>query len=119
MAYCRFSSDNFQCDVYCYYSCDDKYVIHVASVRREGKIIPFPDPFLSEEEWWIQYETHKKSLENCKLVPINLPYSGEDFILDTIEEFEQKLILLKTIGYRIPDYVFEIIKKEKEGTKNK
>lgn len=28
MAYCRFSSDNFRSDVYCYYS-DGVYVVHV------------------------------------------------------------------------------------------
>ena len=33
MSYCRFSSDDYQCDVYCYASVSGYYVTHVASNR--------------------------------------------------------------------------------------
>ena len=37
MSYCRWSSDDFQCDIYCY--CGGDYIIHITA---DGKPLKFP-----------------------------------------------------------------------------
>lgn len=116
MSYCRWSSDNFQCDIYAYES-DNGYEIHVAGYKTVG-VPPEVDfsliyPTQTEEsiaEYVRQSQANSKWLGECERVPIGLPYDGASFTLDTLDEFYDKLIELREIGYRFPDIVLKAIK---------
>lgn len=122
MSYCRWSTDDFQCDLYCYEGNDDRYWTHVAGNRVHWKIeLPPPEienllfkngrmnktalnrhikrtihvgNLLNEENEGINYER----------LPIGLAYDGQTFTDDTPEEFKDTLLLLKMTGYRFPDF---------------
>lgn len=119
MSYCRWSSDNFKCDIYAYES-RSGFEIHVASNRIIGEP-PQSDYSLlnngtaSEDqikEFIRQEIIRGKWLDQCSRKPIGLPFDGESYTLHDIEDFYDKMIELKSIGYYIPEYVFEIIKSE-------
>lgn len=117
MSYCRWSSDNFKCDVYAYES-DFGYEIHIASNRIVG-IPPETNYDLlksgSEIDLQLFVDQEKKRsewLKNCEREEINLPLVGESFTMPDLESFLFKMIEIKEIGYHIPDWVFNEIKEE-------
>jgi len=83
MSYCRFSSDDFQCDVYVYESCHGGFDLHVAGRRHEFKEpIPEKIPFDKEHqaEW---FKRHSKIIRMCdaaEMVDIGLSHDGETTI---------------------------------------
>lgn len=116
MSYCRFSGDNWKCDLYCYESADG-FVTHVASSRVVGDV-PSVSSLLStdNETWFKAHQTQQKFLESAERVDIGLPYDGMAFADDTLEDFLDRINCLKEAGYYVPGYVIKIIKKQiKEG----
>lgn len=113
MSYCRWSSDSFKCDLYAYES-DEGFVIHVASYKIIGEV-PKVDINLilgedkNMEEYLRQSKISSEWMESCKREPIGLPFDGESFTLDTEEEMYAKMIELKNIGYRVPDYITKLL----------
>lgn len=111
MAYCRWSSDNFDCDVYAYKSAIG-YETHIASNRLVGKA-PMITSTLSEvEEYVKQSRARSEWLENAERKKIGLPYDGQSFTMYTLESFLQLLEELREMGYRFPDYVLAEVKEE-------
>lgn len=121
MSYCRWSTDNFQCDLYCYEDVSGGYTIHVAARRSitpypyEGSYQEFIDLCLSNQftERWL--ERHKKwseETEKIKKKSIGLPYDGETFNDPNLEAFLDRLLMLREVGYKFPDYVLENVKHE-------
>lgn len=119
MAYCRWSSMDWRCDIYCYEHVDGGYAIHVAG-RRRANIDQCPkvnwDLLSNEEggdldEWQRQYDVQMKWLEDNRedFVPIDLPYSGETFYPATVEDCVEKLRELRHLGYIMPDNIEGII----------
>lgn len=103
MSYCRFSTNNFECDLYCYQS-DEGYVTHVARIKtRPGTARPVPG------------ETMDKYLGRLSesTVEIGLPFDGVTFTDETLEDFEARLRMLRETGYRFPDSVFDMIREER------
>jgi len=117
MSYCRWSTDNFKCDLYCYKDCRGGYTTHVAGNRwrlwygflhwltderfdcggyktRMDRLDPFFFPH------WL---THKK---------IRLLEAGESFNDSTIEDFYERIKSLIRLGYKVPDYLLREVKKE-------
>lgn len=84
MSYCRWSSDNFECDLYCYSDVNGGYTTHVAGRRRQGD----------------------------ELVAIGLPHDGKTFNDATLEEFKERLLSLRAAGYSFPNYVLETVDAE-------
>lgn len=111
MSYCRFSSDNFKCDVYAYEYEQGCYKIHVASNRIVGDAPPHD--FSSPEKFLQQEKLRREFFDNCTREPIGLPHDGEDFDCTGLDELEQTLKMLKDAGYIVPDWVFETIDEEK------
>lgn len=114
MSYCRWSSENFQCDLYCYQS-NEGYVTHVAA-RRHAVL-----PTASLEEIVMAEPSRMAALldqynawsrADHDMVPIGLGYDGRTFTDDTLEEFLATVTILRQTGYRVPDYVFDAIKEE-------
>lgn len=109
MSYCRWSSDNWMCDVYAYESVEG-YVTHVACNKRTGFITPLD--YSTSERLTKTYTQQMKDLKNTQFELLNLPYDGETLTDDTLEDFKDTMTGLKNVGYNIPDFVFEIIDEE-------
>jgi hypothetical protein len=115
MSYCRWSTDDFQCDLYCFEHTYGWYQTYVAGNRIEfAEPLPEPVPFTKEtfDEWWKRYKVVEKIIQKSKKVPIGLPYDGQGFRDKTPQEFLSRLLTLKAAGYRFPDEVIEQIKEE-------
>lgn len=116
MSYCRWSSDNFGCDLYCYESADG-FVTHVAKSRHVGQI---PECDLSllmgseadRQRFVDQHRRQSEWLSTCELAPIGGPCDGETFVDDDLESFLARLIELQGLGYRVPDSVIEDVRDE-------
>lgn len=87
MSYCRFSSDNFQSDVYVYADVYGGYTTMVAEVRSGG---------------------------DDSLVKIGLPHDGETFNDETAEGVLKRLLSLRELGYHVPEVALLRLKKELE-----
>jgi hypothetical protein len=122
MSYCRFSSDNFGCDVYAYSSGEDRFHVHLAFSRVVGdvpKLPDLPDPgpgqALPQEAVQAYMEAHRAQmdfLETAEREPLDLPHAGGGFVYETLEEVLEGMLWLRSLGYRIPDYAFERIEEE-------
>ncbi len=114
MSYCRWSSDDYQCDIYCYES-EDGYVIHVAGNRW---VPTEPLPPLIEgiaenfEAWYARHQTIMGMVEKADRKPIGLACDGENFGFDTAGECAAKLVELKAMGYNVPDYAIRSLEEE-------
>ncbi len=109
MSYVRFSSDDFQSDVYAYEDCGGGFTIHVASTKRIfSKPLPEKVPFEkgSLNAWLERHQKVVAMLENSSMVPIGLPHDGESFNVETEHEMFDKLRNLKAMGYSVPEEVF-------------
>ena len=115
MSYCRWSTDNFRCDIYTYESVYGGYEINVAS-SRYNEPIPEVDYSLLESgdntKFANQYSAQSRHLETCGTKPIGLKYDGKSFSCDTVVELIDTMLMLREEGYRFPDYVIEDMKEE-------
>lgn len=79
MSYCRFSSDDFQCDIYCYES-DEGFQIHVAAARPvlNAGDLPPAVPFSQEhfDEWVERHQAVMDWVSEAEHRPIGLPHEG-------------------------------------------
>lgn len=120
MSYCRWSSDNWRCDLYCYGS-SQGYETHVAGNRVVGDIPQEPrwDEEINEE-WMARHKAVMTFLDTAERKPIGGPFDGASFTDETLEAFHGRLLALRAAGYRFPDYVLdgvreEIAERSKEG----
>lgn len=112
MNYCRFSTDDFQCDIYCYEDASGGYATHVACNRVIFKDrLPDRVPFDNEHalEWVARHKKVIEMLKNADRVPIGLRYDGMSFWDGTEEELLARLIKLRDVGYRFPDSVLNVV----------
>lgn len=122
MSYCRWSSENFACDVYAYEHVAGGWTIHLAGNRVVGEIPavpPMPGSDLSTDEmqaWARQYreasDIRHKFLMEAQREDIELPHAGGTIDCGSLQEFRDKMLELRGIGYRFPDRVFETIDQE-------
>lgn len=112
MSYCRWSCDDFRCDIYAYES-NDGYEIHVAGNRIVGDIphVPFILD-VDADEWRAAYQAQHDFLATAQREPITLPHAGESFCESDLEDLAARLIMLRELGYRFPDHVLETIAEE-------
>jgi hypothetical protein len=97
MAYCRFSSDNFGCDLYCYESAEG-YVTHVASNRIVG--VP-PEIDLARASLEAIAE-RSRFFARCERKRIGLPCDGQRFVDGSLGEMIARVEGLLALGYRVP-----------------
>lgn len=112
MSYCRWSCDDYKCDVYCYEDCGGFFYVGVADVNYDFKE-PLPDKLSLGDEGWL--ERHNKVLDMCENAdkkPIGLSRDGESFKVKTAAETAEMLESLKAEGYNVPDYAIEALKEE-------
>jgi len=119
VSYCRWSSDDFQCDVYVYEG--HCFITHVAGRKRIWKEplpekIPFDKKHLKE---WM--DRHKKVMQMCKdaeLVDIGLSRDGMTFDSDTSKDCAELLISLKDEGYNVPQYAIDALMDESKNVED-
>lgn len=117
MSYCRWSSDNWKCDLYCYEDVSGGWTTHVADRRRVG-FVPddrwgdFVRGVISAQEYADLHRAQMDILSNLPMEDIDLPHAGETFNDASLEEFKDRLLYLRSIGYHFPDYVLERVNEE-------
>lgn len=121
MALCRWSSDDYQCDLYVYESEGDDgicWMTHVADERYQITR-PLPKP-IDDDGSPASYRRHEgrerkvdKILTLSRLVPIGLPADGESYENETAEACAERIKVLVAMGYRVPsdviDWVHEVL----------
>ncbi|HEX3862744.1 MAG TPA: hypothetical protein VHY35_13720 [Stellaceae bacterium] len=114
MSYCRWSSDDWRCDLYCYEDVSGGWTTHVANLRRVGNIPKVDWNLLSTDvrKFNRQYAAQRASLDKMELVNIGLPHDGETFHDYSLEDFRDRITMLRDAGYSCPDYVLEEIDEE-------
>lgn len=115
MSYCRFSSDNWRSDIYCYESIDGVWEIHVAGNRVVGDIPPEPSLNLLKtdvDQFGKEHKAVMDFLDTAVREPIELPHAGESFTEGTAALAAERLLVLRTIGYNVPDYAIEALRNE-------
>lgn len=116
MSYCRWSNDDFQCDVYVYESVGDFYAIHIAGSRVTPPAETRPAPLIGS--WWSQgeagiaaYMARSKAVEAwlaaAERKPIELPHAGEMIREPDAETCAAKLEYLRGLGYNVPQYAID------------
>jgi hypothetical protein len=108
MSYCRWSSDDWQCDVYVYEGCG--FVTHVARSRVLGAIPPTP-PMRNDPAWprefLLAHRAQMAFLATCERAFITLPHAGESFHDDTPGACADRLEMLRALGYNVPQYAID------------
>ena len=117
MSYCRWSSDDFSCDVYCYES-SGGFETHVAGNRVIGDIPKIPSFISSHPDVWLKaHKAQMAFLDTCERKPIGLPCDGMAFTDPDLPSFLSRLESLKQMGYIVPDWVIKSVKQDiKEAT---
>ena len=115
MSYCRWSSDDYQCDLYIYEDYLGGWTTHVAAKRR---VFKEPLPALvpttkdNQDARWARYTLVKRMLDEADLVAIGLPADGKSFNDPTLEDLRDRVKALRDMGYRVPPRVLETIEQE-------
>jgi hypothetical protein len=116
MSYCRFSSDNCASDVYAYESVLGGFQIHVAGRRVVGEVPKLP-PFSKEkiDEYMAAREVQGAFLDACAYEDIMLPHAGESFVEPTAATCADRLLLLRALGYHVPQHAIDALREEAAG----
>lgn len=99
MSYCRWSSNDFKCDIYCYES-ETGYEVHVATKRVVGNITAID--WSSHEAMFKTYKEQMEFLETSQKENIGLPYDCQSFSFNEAGEAATLLEYLKGLGYNVP-----------------
>lgn len=116
MSYCRFSSDNWKSDIYCYES-DMGIVINVAATKIDG-IPEIPSwGVVSAEEYMEAVKVQSDYMDNHQSArrEIGLPYDGQYFLCGSYQQAYHKLVELKEVGYYVPEYAIANMKEDAEN----
>lgn len=113
MSYCRWSSDDFQCDVYVYAS-GRGWTTHVAGRRHvfTTTLPPVLDYHADPEAWWARYQIVSDMVEAAELVEIGGEFDGAWFDDDTPGECADRLEHLRACGYMVPQYAIDELREE-------
>lgn len=116
MSYCRWSSDDFQCDVYCYENVSGAWTTHVAGRKRVlSEPLP-PPPDISDAEAWLRrHALVRQIIDRSELVDIGLPHDGTTFDDPSPAAMIETLLMLRAEGYRVPEYAIEALREEMKG----
>jgi hypothetical protein len=117
MSYCRWSSMNWTCDLYCYADITGGWTTHVAPRRRidavpEDRQEDFIARKISIAEYTQLHSQQMIALQRIPFEPLRLPHAGETFHDSTLAQFKRRLLELRQLGYRFPDDVFDQIDAE-------
>ena len=118
MSYCRWSSDDFQCDVYTYESVSGGWYTHVAGMRYDFKEpLPGSVDFSDPDAWFKRYQEVNAIIDKSERVQIGLPHDGETFIDETPGDAAKRLLWLRGVGYTVPQYAIDELEREERERK--
>lgn len=117
MSYCRWSSDDFNCDVYVFESVYGGWETHVACNRPvfdrsalPEADLPGPDHTRAELLAFAErYHALLDAVNNAERVPIGLPHDGAVFVDPTPGACARRLIELRETGYIVPQYAIDAL----------
>lgn len=116
MSYCRWSSDDFQCDVYVYEDVYGVFTTHVAGNRKTLPKDQIPEPVqfdVNNIEAFIEREEKvAQLLEVIERKSIGLKHDGETFNDPDAGSCAATLIMLKDCGYNVPQYAIDALLEE-------
>lgn len=114
MSYCRWSTDDFQCDLYVYEHCGGGFTTHVAGNRVVyDKPLPPAVPFQGNvDAWFARHRAVMDAVEVASRTPVGLPHDGETFNDPTLVDLLARLIHLREAGYKFPDQVLDQVRAE-------
>lgn len=117
MSYCRWSTDDFQCDLYVYGDVCGGYTTHVAGNRPvyDEPLPPVVDFHERPDEWMDRRGEVMRMVDAAKREPIGLPHDGWTFNDSTLQGLLERLLALREVGYRFPDYVLDDVRAEIAG----
>lgn len=117
MSYCRFSSDNWRCDLYCYEDVGGGWTTHVASNRYAGDIPEVPELPRDgpADEWIAAHRAQSDWIRTADRAPIDLPYAGARFNDPDLESFLARVRMLRDAGLNVPTWVDDAILEELEA----
>lgn len=115
MSYCRWSSDDFQCDVYAYESVHGGFMVHVASNRVVfseplPEIVPLEMERLSE--FVARHQKVMAMVGAAERRKIGLPHDGADFCECSASACADRLECLRAMGYTVPQYAIDCLRNE-------
>jgi hypothetical protein len=115
---------NGKCDVYAYED-SEGFTIHLAGRKRTHIDNAPPCPmeafrasntsedaiqeYLKRQEKWKEWA---ESPEGSLYEDLKIKHAGESFHEDNLEDFKNRLLYLRELGYTFPDYVLELIDEE-------
>lgn len=123
MSYCRWSSYGWKCDVYVYADVSGGWTTHVAGRKR---VAPAPCPELDWDslsrlpkderiaamsEW---EKAEREWLDKSELVDIGREFDGNTFNDPTPQDCATTLLMLKRVGYWVPDEVISELENEQD-----
>ena len=119
MAYCRWSSDFYECDVYVYESVGDYWATHVAGRRRKAKC---PDeikkmPTTTPKEWVAQHSAMMDWLaeqpdDDDAWDALQGPHAGESYRDATPGDCAARLEEIRASGLNVPQYAIDELRAE-------
>ena len=111
MSYCRWSTDDYQCDIYAYADVGGGVSVHVARGRYAFKEPLPPKVSLDDIPAFVAREKElHRILEKAPMETIDLPHAGESFFNLEQEDAANFIDKLAALGYRVPDYVSKAIR---------
>lgn len=138
MSYCRFSSDDWRCDVYAYESCNGHWVTHVAGNKSwwVPRCPPWPHahPSLWDAKkgdfikrgwrwrwfsfltwrWWVHHRIQGWVMGWMPRRAIGLPEDGKTFEDGDLDSFLRRLLWLRQLGYNVPQGAIDSVMDELE-----
>lgn len=116
MSYCRFSTNDFQCDVYAYDG-HGGIVVHVAATRVVfAESLPARIPFeLAHLDAWIERDRKVSAMvEAGGREAIKRKHAGESYYGLDADDAVALMEELKALGYRFPMGIIEAMREEIE-----
>lgn len=113
MSYCRFSTDDYQCDVYVY-EAEDGFTTHVAANRIifTEQMPPYVSLGDNVEAWHARHLVVMEAVSRAERKNIGLPHDGACFVDSTAEDCAARLDSLKAMGYNVPKNAIDALMSE-------
>lgn len=111
MSYCRFSSDNFQCDVYVYEAIDAGWMTHIAA-NRIANATAIPTVDFRSADFAEQFAAQLAYVRTANREPIGLPLDGTSHRDNTPGECADRLVALRAMGYIVPQHAIDELRLE-------